>query len=212
MQNTMDFVKRISLIILLSNISLFSQERVLSNTGSISGILTDKVTGDPLIGANVIILHTSKGAEADINGRYAITNVQPGMYTLVVSYIGYLSDTIDYFIMRPNLDTAINFALDAAPVRGNSFPSDLMSEAKKKADSLCSIPIFVLLTPYPISSDELAFSKQYGFTFIVDSLSSGFYKSAFNGVVDDCLEKKHGHKFIIELDNLWDRNHGAGKQ
>jgi hypothetical protein len=57
--------------------------------GSLSGVVTDEKTGQPLIGANVIISGTSIGSATDINGRYIIKNLDIGMIDLVVTYIGY---------------------------------------------------------------------------------------------------------------------------
>lgn len=59
------------------------------NTGKISGRVTDKATGEPLIGANVFIQSLKIGASTDINGEYFILNVPPGTYTLSASMVGY---------------------------------------------------------------------------------------------------------------------------
>ncbi|MEN8137198.1 MAG: TonB-dependent receptor [Bacteroidota bacterium] len=55
----------------------------------ISGVITDKATGETLIGANVVVEGTSIGVAADLDGSYTITGVTPGDYILWVSYIGY---------------------------------------------------------------------------------------------------------------------------
>lgn len=57
--------------------------------GSIEGTLSDAETGESLIGANVRILGTSLGSNADENGHYEIKQVPSGSYQLAVSYIGY---------------------------------------------------------------------------------------------------------------------------
>lgn len=59
------------------------------NTGKISGKVTDKSNGEPLIGANVFIQSLKIGASTDVNGEYFILNIPPGSYTLTVSMIGY---------------------------------------------------------------------------------------------------------------------------
>lgn len=55
---------------------LFSQ-----TTGKIKGVVTDEA-GKPLSGANVIVLGTTWGAEADSNGYYYIIGVKKGKYKL----------------------------------------------------------------------------------------------------------------------------------
>ncbi|MBI5219215.1 MAG: TonB-dependent receptor [Bacteroidia bacterium] len=56
--------------------------------GSISGTILDEKS-EPMIGANVIIENTKVGAVTDINGKYTISNIETGKYTLVFSSIGY---------------------------------------------------------------------------------------------------------------------------
>lgn len=57
--------------------------------GEDRGRVTDAESGDPVIGAAVIIEGTSLGAAADINGEYFILNVPPGNVTLKVNALGY---------------------------------------------------------------------------------------------------------------------------
>jgi len=43
--------------------------------GSVSGAVTDAVSGEALPGATVVIVGTSLGASSDINGKYFIQNI-----------------------------------------------------------------------------------------------------------------------------------------
>ena len=73
-------------ILLITTIYLFSS-LIAGVTGKISGRITDEVSGEPLIGANVLLQGTSTGAATDIEGYYHIINVSPGYYNLkTVSY------------------------------------------------------------------------------------------------------------------------------
>lgn len=60
----------------------------------IRGTVTDRDTGDPLPGANVVLKGTLRGAATDVEGRFMILNVAPGQYTLIVSYLGYRSEEV----------------------------------------------------------------------------------------------------------------------
>jgi len=62
-------MKKYLIFILLYSSWLFAQ------TGSIRGIIVDQESGDPLIGANIIIDGTTMGAATDVEGSYQITNV-----------------------------------------------------------------------------------------------------------------------------------------
>ena len=54
---------------------------------TISGVVTEKKTGEPIIGASILLKGQSSGTITDFNGNYSIPNVPSGA-TLVFSYIG----------------------------------------------------------------------------------------------------------------------------
>ncbi len=58
-------------------------------TGKIAGKVIDENTGDPLIGANILIVGTQLGAATDLNGNYFVINIPPGTYEVRASYVGY---------------------------------------------------------------------------------------------------------------------------
>lgn len=58
---------------------------------SITGTVKDAQTGDPLPGANVLLVGTSLGASTDLNGNFTIPDVPVGTYKLRATYIGYKS-------------------------------------------------------------------------------------------------------------------------
>src|SRR5208283_723965 len=74
------------------------QSLYAAGTGSVKGRILDKITGDPLIGANVLVVNTSLGSVADIDGVVIIYNVPAGKQTLKVSYLGYKTITVDVTI------------------------------------------------------------------------------------------------------------------
>lgn len=57
--------------------------------GGLTGKITDSGNGETLLGVNLLLQGTYYGAASDINGKYSITNINPGTYTVVVSLIGY---------------------------------------------------------------------------------------------------------------------------
>lgn len=58
----------------------------------ISGVVVDQVTGEPIIGANVIVRGTMIGTSTDIDGNFSLE--APANSVLSVSYIGYLPQDI----------------------------------------------------------------------------------------------------------------------
>lgn len=71
------------LVALIPAVSLFAQ--ILN----VEGVVVDKKTGDPLIGATVIQKGTSNGTITDLDGKFAFN--MPKGTVLLISYVGYLS-------------------------------------------------------------------------------------------------------------------------
>ncbi len=83
-------------------------------TGKISGTITDASNGEPLIGANVIIVGTSLGAAAGVDGNFVILNIPPGDYDVKISSVGYKSVLIEDVNIVVDRTTDISFALQPA--------------------------------------------------------------------------------------------------
>jgi outer membrane receptor protein involved in Fe transport len=81
-------------------------------TGKIAGILTDKESGKPLPGANIVILGTMLGASSDLDGQYTILHVPPGTYSIQVTFIGYKKVTINDVRIEIDQTTRVDFALE----------------------------------------------------------------------------------------------------
>jgi iron complex outermembrane receptor protein len=67
-------------------------------TGTLTGTVTDKADGKPIIGASVYVPDIKTGAATDINGRYNLTRLPKGVYLVQVSYLGYatFNERIDF--------------------------------------------------------------------------------------------------------------------
>ncbi len=84
---------------------------------NIRGTIRDAQTGDALPSASVLLVGTSFGAAANVEGKYIVRNVTPGTYTLRVSYIGY--KTIDLPIeVKEGEDLVEDVRLTAEAVKG----------------------------------------------------------------------------------------------
>ena len=84
---------------------------------TLQGMVTDKSTGEGLTGANIIVRGTSVGTASDLDGKYVIHGVPSGRQTIVVSYIGYVADTLR--IDLPQRGTVEqNFTLAATILEG----------------------------------------------------------------------------------------------
>jgi outer membrane receptor protein involved in Fe transport len=85
-------------------------------SGKISGKVTDAGTGEPLVGANVVIVGTQMGAATNVSGEYVILNVPTGTYTLRATYVGYQNITITNLMVNNDLTTQANFQLPSEGV------------------------------------------------------------------------------------------------
>ncbi len=97
----------IALIMIVIPMSIFAQ-----GLGSISGKVTDKQTGETVIGAGVKISGTNKGIMTDVDGRYILRDLTPGTYTLEVLYIGYSTKQITDVIVKAGVSTPVDVIIE----------------------------------------------------------------------------------------------------
>jgi len=104
--------------LLIALISLYSLS--FFGQGSVEGIVTDAVTGETLIGVNIIYA-PGKGVVSDINGYYNI-ELKNGSYTLQISYVGYVTQNKKITIKDKKIKLDIklkNITLDEVEVVGD---------------------------------------------------------------------------------------------
>lgn len=64
-----------------------------SATRPISGVILDKVTNEPIIGASIVIKGTTQGTITDYDGQFILDNVATGQY-IECAYLGYETQDI----------------------------------------------------------------------------------------------------------------------
>lgn len=103
----------LSLCMLLDLTAAFSQPQKATITGKV----TDAVTGEPLVGASVYFSDLRTGAASAADGVYLISNISTGRYLVEVSHLGYTSviETID---LSGNVQK--NFALTPAVIENEN--------------------------------------------------------------------------------------------
>ena len=98
------------LTILLILLTSFSA--VYAQTGIISGRIFDAKNNEPVPFANVVIQGTTVGSASDLDGNYSIENLEPGLYNLEVSFIGY-KNQIEYEVQVFNNKPAnVDFGME----------------------------------------------------------------------------------------------------
>jgi len=81
-------------------------------TGKLVGIVLDKASKEPLIGANVMIAGTGLGTATDAEGRYFILQIPPKTYSVKFSMIGYKDVLVKNVKIQLDLTTTLNAELE----------------------------------------------------------------------------------------------------
>ncbi len=76
-------------LILFAAINFVATAVPSQTTARLEGIVYDRQSRQPLIGANILIVATQLGAAADSTGRFVIAGIPPGQYRLRATLIGY---------------------------------------------------------------------------------------------------------------------------
>ncbi len=110
-------IKKISIIAILLITTLCFAD------GIVKGIVTDAKSGEPLMGANVMLVNNENkseyfGAATDKNGMYLITQVPGGTYTMTVTFISYSKYIIKDVKVSSNRMTKINAQMEVEAISG----------------------------------------------------------------------------------------------
>jgi len=95
-------------------------------TGKLAGRVTDRQSGEAIVGANVVVKGTSLGAATDIDGYYFIINIPPGNYDVVLSCVGYTRMTY-----RSSIQVDHTTTLDVPMNAGSVNLDEVVVEAER---------------------------------------------------------------------------------
>lgn len=119
--------------------------------GKIAGTIVDSETGEPLIGANVVLLETSFGAATDLGGNFYIINVPPGVYDIQATMMGYKIVKMEHIRVSVNATTNLRFKLESSVLEGETVTVTASAVAFKKdqtssvrnvsADQISKLPV-----------------------------------------------------------------------
>jgi outer membrane receptor protein involved in Fe transport len=94
------------------------------STGSLRGVVKDKATGEPTIGATVVATSAALQGEqvviADENGGYYITSLPPGIYTLTV-YYNDATFSRNNVLVQVGKEAVVNIGVDSAATKGETI-------------------------------------------------------------------------------------------
>ncbi|MEY2836121.1 MAG: hypothetical protein RLZZ557_1783, partial [Bacteroidota bacterium] len=117
----MPIVKKIIPSFLLLFLGIISQAQ---NKFTLSGYVRDSLSRETLIGATIQTISSGKGVSTNQYGFYSLT-LPEGKYTLMVSFVGYLSQQIDIILDGDK-------SLDPSLISKSSLSREIVISAKKR--------------------------------------------------------------------------------
>ncbi|QPH41932.1 TonB-dependent receptor [Pedobacter endophyticus] len=163
---------------LISFISLIAS----AQTGKISGVVSDKKTGETLIGVTVKIKGTTKGVSTDVDGHYTLQAMASGKYTLEFSYVGYQTKEISEVVVKA--PSVTNLSVTLAEASGQNL-GEVVVKASYKQESINTL-----------------YAQQKNSALISDGISSEQIKKSPDRNTSDVLKRVSGatiqdNKFVI---------------
>lgn len=150
-------------IIFMVLILLLTMSPVYAQFGKISGTVSDKQSKEPLVGASVAIVGTTLGAATDLEGRFVILNIAPGVYDVKTTYIGYQEVTVRGIRVNAGLTQEANFALSSTAIEVN--PVEIVAQRpliEKSATNAVRVISSDDLQNLPVRGAEAAYALQPG--------------------------------------------------
>lgn len=105
----------LKLAVLLAVSLLMTTNIYAQGLAKLTGKVTDKESGEELIGASVSVVSTKTGASTNVDGIYTIS-VQPGTYDLRASYVGYQTQVFKNVEVKAEGVSKYNIELKAETV------------------------------------------------------------------------------------------------
>lgn len=102
---------------LVSFFTLFIVALSYGQSGVLKGRVVDELTNEPVPFSNVALQETAYGAVSDIDGNYEITGIEPGLYNVQASFVGFKTRTIfevEIFAAKP---TVLEIPLEAGATK-----------------------------------------------------------------------------------------------
>ncbi len=147
---------------------------VMAQYGTIQGTVMANDSGEPLVGANVVLVNTSLGSATDSEGRFEIQQVPPGQYTVKAIFIGY-HNMIQEVRLNAGETVTVNFELEPSTVMGE----EIVVSASRRVEKLTEAPATIMV----VNADEIA--RTTAFTYgeaLVKAKGVDIYRTGIDGV------------------------------
>jgi TonB-dependent starch-binding outer membrane protein SusC len=153
------------IVFILSIATMFGQQ------GTISGKVVDQ-DNMPAIFANVSIAGTTIGATTDLDGKYSIASVDPGTYTVAVSFIGYKTAKQEVTVTANQIST-VDFTMEEDVMQLDELVV-IGYGSKRKRDVTSSIT--------RVKADEMENVSVTNFESVLQGRTTGVQVTTDNGL------------------------------
>ena len=113
----------------------FGQEKM----GGVVGRILDGETKEPLTGANIFLRSTFIGATSDASGRFRISRIPAGLYTVQATMVGYRSQSLENVEVRGGIENEIEVELMPAPIQSEQ----VVVTASRYEQNLKEVPVSI---------------------------------------------------------------------
>lgn len=107
---------------------------VVAQDGILKGKITDKSTGEELIGAAVVIDGTAIGSTTNYTGEYQLLALEPGTYTIRCQYISYEPQVIEQVVVKTDEATKLDIKLST--IEMNLAEVKVIAQANRESEKL----------------------------------------------------------------------------
>ncbi|MCC8424592.1 TonB-dependent receptor [Mucilaginibacter sp. UR6-11] len=164
------------ILIALSATSLYAEV-----AGKIAGKVIDKKTGETLIGATVTLVGSNKVTSTNAEGRFLLSGIEPGAYTIEVKYIGYQTKLISGIEIKQGV-TDVDIIMDEA---GSKALNEVVIKSSFKQESINTL-----------------YAKQKNSVQVTDGISADVIKRSPDRNTGDVLKRISGTsvqdgKFVV---------------
>jgi hypothetical protein len=106
-------------------------------TGKVIGHVTDRDTGQPLVGGQVVVEGTNLGNVSNEDGYYFINNVPVGVQRITAQYLGYQTTSSDQRILAGQT-TTVDFAMASEVIQAEGMVATIEIEPLVARDNTVS--------------------------------------------------------------------------
>ncbi len=111
----------------------------LAQPGTLKGSVTQKNTGEPLAGVNVVLQGTTRGLATTVSGEFQFSDLRPGVYGLALSLVGFQREVRSDISVRDGETVNIEVQMSPVPIQGEP----IIVTASKREQSAQDVPVSV---------------------------------------------------------------------